>query len=158
MALGLACFDALVELAEGIADGDGDALTKPIWHALVTSLEPDRQKLFPRDVYGVLEKSDGNAREEFFGLFGDMLSNRELLAGSPEFIRLVCRPILEAGNQRGIEWLADIAAIDSKVLTGHRDQIALNDFADRVRQRLRETPESDPTYPNLKRLGSAIGL
>ena len=38
------------------------------------------------------------------------------------------------------------------------DQAAANDFFDRVRQRLTDTPEDGPTLPHLKRIGTALGI
>ena len=81
LTLGLACFNALVKKAEAIAYGESDLLTKPTWDVLVTSLDLDRQKLMPSDVYRILEKSINETSEEFFGLFGAMLSDRKITCG-----------------------------------------------------------------------------
>ena len=155
--LGLTCYDALVDRAEEIAYGESDLLTKRTWDVLVTSLDLDRQKLLPSDVYGILEKSIDETSEEFFGLFGDMLSDRILLVGSQGFIRRVCRGIIETGNESGIAWLADIAVKDPQVFKAHKSQVGFTDFAERVRLRL-ETPGDDSVHRHLRRIGEALGI
>ena len=158
LTLGLACFNALVKKAEAIAYGESDLLTIPTWDVLVTSLDLDRQKLLPTDVYRILEKSIDETSEEFFGLFGDMLSDRKLLMGSQGFIHRVCRGIIATDSESGIAWLADIAENDPKVFAAHRGQVGYTDFADRVRQNLDATPRDGLKHRNLRRIEDALGI
>ena len=155
--LGRACYDALIEQAEKIADGEGDLLTKRTWDVLVTSLDLERQGLWPSDLYRILEKSITETSEEFFGLFGDMLSDRNLLVDGQGFIRRVCRGILETGNASGIAWLADIAENDPMVFAAHRGQVGFTDFAERVRLKL-DTPGDESVHRHLRRIGEALGI
>ena len=74
-----------------------------------------------------------------------MLSNRDLLADDQRLIERVCRPILDSGNAKALAWVAKIADSEPALLIQHSDQAAANDFMDRVRQRLTDTPEDDPT-------------
>ena len=157
LTLGLACFNALVKKAEAIAYGESDLLTKPTWDVLVTSLDLDRQKLLPTDVYRILEKSIDETSEEFFGLFGDMLSDRKLLMGSQGFIHRVCRGIIATDSESGIAWLADIAENDPKVFAAHRGQVGFTDFAERVRLKL-DTPGDESVHRHLRRIGEALGI
>ena len=156
--LGVAYYDALIECAEGVAEGPERTLADESWSDLLTLLDADHQVLFPRRVYNVLEASDGEASPEFFNLFGDMISSRELLANERRFIDQVCRPILNKGNARGIAWVANIVNSDPALLTRHGDQPASNDFKDRIRQRLDDTSEDDPTFRHLKEIGAVLGI
>ena len=70
----------------------------------------------------------------------------------------VCRPILNAGNATGLAWLAKIVDSEPALLIQHSDQAAVNDFKDRVRQCLNDTPEDAPTLLHLKRIGTALGI
>ena len=116
------------------------------------------KSFFLRRAYEILEVSRGEASAEFFNLFGDMLSNRELLANQRRFIDEVCRPILENRNARGITWVADIADSDPALLNEHRDAAAINDFKERIRQRLKDTSDRDPIFHDLERIGAALGI
>ena len=156
--LSVAYFDALIEYAKSVSTGLRRVLPDKSWHELFTLLNADQQELFRRRAYEILEESDGKASVKFFDLFGDMLSNRDLLATERRFIDQVCRPILDARNAKGLSWIADVAKSDPALLIGHRDQAAANDFMDRVRQRLNDTPEDDPTLPHLKRIGTVLGI
>ena len=156
--LGVTYYDALIEFAESVAEGQKSILADEYWSDLLTLLDADHQVLFPRRVYNVLEASDGEASPEFFNLFGDMISSRELLANERRFIDQVCRPILNKGNARGIAWVANIVNSDPALLTRHGDQPASNDFKDRIRQRLDDTSEDDPTFRHLKEIGAVLGI
>ena len=87
-----------------------------------------------------------------------MLSNRDLLADDQRLIERMCRPILDSGNAKALAWVAKIADSEPALLIQHSDQAAANDCMDRVRQRLTDTPEDDPTLPHLKRIGTALGI
>ena len=151
-------FDALIEYAKNVSEGLRRVLPVESWHELFALLSADQQELLPRRVYEVLESSNGGASPKFFDLFGDMLSNRDLLANAQRFIHQVCRPILDAGNARGLAWVADIADSEPALLSEHSDQAAANDFMVRIRQRLTDIPEDDPMLPHLKRIGTALGI
>ena len=158
MALSPAYFDALIEYARGVADGAERLIQDDTWHDLFTLLNSNQQELFPRRAYEILEVSAGKASTKFFEIFGDMLSNRNLLANEQRLIDQVCRPILDTDNAKGIAWVANIAHSYPDLLTGHADQAAANDFLDRVQQRLNESPEDDPILPDLKRIGTVLGI
>ena len=158
MALGTNYFDALVEYAEGIAKGPEGLLAEGAWPDLFALLDTHHRKLFPRRAYKILRESDGRASADFFDLFGDMLSDRELLANEQRFVDQVCRPILDEDNVRGIEWIAEIVIRNPDLLTRHDDRAALDDFKDRLSQRLDASGEDDPALLSLKRIGSAIGI
>ena len=105
-----------------------------------------------------MKGSEGEASAEFFALFGDILSDRSILAGDQRFIDEVCRPILHVGTEDGIAWMAEVAEADASLFTNRSDPAAASDFVDRVRQRLTDTPEEDPRLPHLKRIGTALGI
>ena len=156
--LGADYFDALVDCARKVADGRKVPLAPEAWSDLLTLLDTDRRELFPRRAYNILEESNGDASVEFFDLFGEMLSNRELLAREQRLIDQVCRPILDTGNARGIKWVADMADTDPVLLTRHGDRAAINDFKDRIGQRLNDTSEGDPIFHDLERIAAALRI
>ena len=156
--LGATYLDALVDYAEHLSDGSVSALTKESWSDLFALLDANRRELFYRRAYEKLKGSEGEASAEFFALFGDILADRSILAGDQRFIDQVCRPILTKGNASGIAWMANIANSDPALLTRHDDQPASNDFKDRIRQSLDDTPKDDPTLPHLKRIGTTLGI
>ena len=154
----VAFFDGLNDYAEAVANRDGTALDDKTWRRLFALLDGGQQELFLRRAYEILEVSRGEASAEFFNLFGDMLSNRELLANQRRFIDEVCRPILENRNARGITWVADIADSDPALLNEHRDDAAINHLKERIRQRLKDTSDRDPIFHDLERIGAALGI
>ena len=154
----IAFFDALNDYAEGVANSVGEVLPDKAWHQLFTLLNAGQQELFLRRAYEQLERSNGDASAQFFNLFGDMLSDRGLLANEHRFIDQVCRPILETRNARGITWVADIADSDPALLTRQGDHAAINDFKERIRQRLDDTSDRDPIFHDLERIGAALGI
>ena len=121
-------------------------------------LSAGQKELFPRRAYEILQESDGEARGEFFDLFGDMLSSRHLLSDDQRLIDRVCRPILNAGNAMGLAWLAKIVDSEPALLIQHSDQAAVNDFKGRVQQRLDDTLPDAPIFPDLKRIGIVFGI
>ena len=121
-------------------------------------LDSEQRELFRSRVYGVLEQSDGKASIKFFDLFGSMLSNIDLLANERGFIDRVCRPLIDADSERGLEWVADIAESNPTLLTASKEQAAANDFRDRVRQRLNDTSAGDTIVPHLERIGTILGI
>ena len=158
MVLGATYYDALVDYAEQVSDGSESALTKESWSDLFTLLDANRRELFHRRAYEILKGSEGEASAEFFALFGDILSDRSILAGDQRFIDEVCRPILHVGTEDGIAWMAEVAEADASLFTNPSDPAAASDFVDRVRQRLTDTLEEDPRLPHLKRIGTDLGI
>ena len=87
-----------------------------------------------------------------------MLSNSDLLANERGFIDRVCRPLIDADSERGLEWVADITESNPTLLTASKEQAAVNDFRDRVRQRLNDTSADDAIVPHLKRIGTVLDI
>ena len=158
MVLGATYYDALVDYAEQVSDGSARALKNESWSDLFSLLDADRRELFHRRACGILKDSEGEASAEFFALFGDILSDRSILAGDQRFIDEVCRPILHMGTEDGIAWMADVAEADASLFTNRSDPAAASDFRDRVRQSLTDTLEDDRRLPHLKRIGTALGI
>ena len=156
--LGATYHDALVNYAEQVSDGSESAVTKESWSDLFTLLGANHRELFHRRAYEILKASEGEASAEFFALFGDILSDRSILAGDQRFIDEVCRPILHVGTEDGIAWMAEVAEADASLFTNRSDPAAASDFVDRVRQHLTDTLEEDPRLPHLKRIGIALGI
>ena len=90
-------------------------------------------------------------------MFGDILSDRSILAGDRRFIDEVCRPILHVGTEDGIAWMAEVAEADASLFTNRSDPAAASDFKDRIQQRLDDAQEEDPTLPDLRRIGAVLG-
>ena len=158
MVLGAAYYDALVDYAEQVSDDSVSALTKESWSDLFTLLDANRRELFHRRAYEILKDSEGEASEKFFALFGDILSDRSILASDQRFIDEVCRPILNAGTGGGIAWMADVAEADASLFTDRSDPAAASDFKERIQQRLNGAQEGDLTLPDLKRIGAILGI
>ena len=158
MVLGANYHDALVDYAEQVSDGSARTLKNESWSDLFSLLDVNRRELFHRRAYGILKDSEGEASAEFFALFGDILSDRSILAGDQRFIDEVCRPILHVGTEDGIAWMAEVAEADASLFTNRSDPAAASDFMDRVRQSLADTSEDDPRLPHLKRIGTALGI
>ena len=156
--LGVAFLDGLIAYAEIVAGGLNGPPEKGYWKGLLSFLSADQQELLSRRAYDILAASDGEPSAEFIAFLGELLSNPRLLSNQWRFIDEVCRPILVKGNLSGIAWMADIAESDPEVLTRHRDRVAANDFRDRVQQRLNDASDDDPTLPNMKRIGAALGI
>ena len=156
--LGATYHDALVNYAEQVSDGSKSAVTKESWSDLFTLLGANHRELFHRRAYEILKASEGEASAEFFALFGDILSDRSILAGDQRFIDEVCRPILHVGTEDGIAWMAEVAEANASLFTNRSDPAAASDFVDRVRQHLTDTLEEDPRLPHLKRIGIALGI
>ena len=150
--------DALVEYARKVSSASRGVMDRETWDELFKLLNAGQQELFCRRTYEVLEQSDGRASTKFFDLFGSKLSSRGLLANEVGFIDQVCRPLLDANNTRGLAWVADIADSHPSLFTQSKDQAAANDFMDRVRQRVDDAPEDDPTLPHLEKIGTALGI
>ena len=156
--LGAAYHDSLVNYAEQVSDGSESALTRESWSDLYTLLDANRRELFPRRAYEILKDSDGKASAEFFALFGDILSARNILASDQRFIDEVCRPILRVGTKDGIAWIAEVAEANASLFANRSDPAAATDFKDRIRQRLNDAQEDDPTLSDLRRIGVALGI
>ncbi|MDE2886530.1 MAG: P-loop NTPase fold protein [Chloroflexota bacterium] len=158
MVLGTTYYDALLDYAEQVSDGSVSAITNESWSDLFTLLDADHRELFHRRAYEILKNSGGEASEEFFALFGDILSGASILASDQRFIDQVCRPILEADNESGIAWMAGLAEADASLFTSNIDPAAAGDFKDRIRQRIDDTEEDEPTLADLKRIGAILGI
>ena len=154
----VAYLDALVEYAEHVAEGSKMIIPEEAWRELFDSLNVHQQELFTRRAYEILEKSSGEASADYYGAFGEMLSNPQVLRSQPRFIDRVCRPILDSGNLGGVGWLANVAASNPALLVEHEDQIAVRDFFDRIRLQFTTIQEDDPALPYLKEIGGAFGL
>ena len=158
MALGTTYYDSLVDYAEQVSDGSVSAITYESWSDLFALLDGNHRELFHRRAYETLKNSEGEASEEFFALFGDILSGRSILTSDQRFIDEVCRPILDADNESGIAWIADLAEADASLFTSNSDPAAASDFKGRIQQRLDDAEEEDPTLSNLKRIGATLGI
>ena len=150
--------DALVDYAQQVSDGSVGALSNEAWSDLFTLLDSNRRELFCRRVYEVLKGAAGGASGDFYALFGDMVSERGIPADDPRFIDEVGRPVLHAGTESGIAWMASIAEADASLFTSGRDPAAANDFKDRLEQRLDSADEEDPILPDLRRIGAILGI
>ena len=158
MVLGTTYYDSLLDYAEQVSDGSVSAMTYESWSELFVLLDADHRELFPRRAYETLKNSEGEASEEFFALFGDILSGRSILASDQRFVDEVCRPILDADNDSGIAWMADLAEADASLFTSNSDPAAISDFKGRIQQRLDDAEEEDPTMSDLKRIGATLGI
>ena len=156
--LGAAYHDALVNYAEQVSNGSESALTRKSWSDLFTLLDVSRRELFHRRAYEILKGSEGEASAEFFALFGDILSDRNILASDQRFIDEVCRPILHVGTKDGIAWIAEVAEVDASLFANRSDPAAAIDFKDRIRQRLHDAREDDLTLADLRRIGVVLGI
>ena len=134
------------------------AITYESWSHLFALLDADHRELFHRRAYETLKDSEGEASAEFFALFGDILSDRSILASDQRFIDEVCRPILDADNESGIAWIADLAEADASLFTSNSDPAAASDFRDRIQQRLDDAEDEDQTLSDLKRIRAALGI
>ena len=54
--------------------------------------------------------------------------------------------------------MAEVAEADASLFTNRSDPAAASDFVDRVRQRLDDAQEEDPTLPDLRRIGAVLGI
>ena len=158
LTLGSAYLDALVTYSKSVAADSRRVLPNESWDTLFALLDTEQRELFRSRIYGVLEQSDGEASIKFFDLFGSMLSNSDLLANERGFIDRICRSLLDADNEGGLAWVADTAESNPTLLTGSKEQAAANDFRDRVRQRLNDTPADDAIVPHLKRIGTVLDI
>ena len=156
--LGVAYLDGLIEYARIVAAGPSSVPPDVYWRGIASLLSADQQELLSRRAYEILVDSNGEASAEFIKFLGGLLSSSNLLSNDRRFIDQVCRPILVNSNASGIEWVAGIADSDPGLFTKHFDRVAANDFKDRVQQRLNESSDDDPTLPNLKRIGAALGI
>ena len=155
---GVGYFDALVEYINSIASSAQSVNPNVNQRDLLELLNPSHRELLPRRAYEFLAASGGGASGEFFTLLDGMLSDRKLLAGEPRFIDQVCRPILDNGNEPGIEWLSNVAHEFPELLTRNNDRAAADDFLERVKQRAADTPEDDAKFPHLRKLASALSI
>ena len=158
LTLGSAYLDGLVKYSESVAADSRRVLPNESWVTLFALLDTEQRELFRSRIYGVLEQSDGEASIKFFDLFGSMLSNSDLLANERGFIDRVCRSLVDADNEGGLAWVADTVESNPTLLTGSKEQAATNDFRDRVRQRLNDTPADDAIVPHLKRIGTVLDI
>ena len=158
MVLGTTYYDSLLDYAEQVSDGSVSAITYESWSDLFALLDADHRELFHRRAYEILQNSDGEASEEFFALFGDILSGGSILVSDQGFIDQVCRPMLDAYNESGIAWMADLAEADASLFISNSDPAATSDFKSRIQQRLDDPEEEDPTLSDLKRIGSTLGI
>ena len=158
IALSVAYSDALAEYVRNVAEDPGDVLCDETWHELHGLLNADQKDIFSRRAYDILVDSNGEASEEFFILTGDVLSDRRLLANMHTFIDRVCRPILDARNAKGIEWIARITEDEPALITEHEDQPAVSDFKERIQQHIDDSQDDDATLPDANRIASALGL
>ena len=157
MTFGVAFFDALVSYAKEIAHGLDDALPYKTWNLLVNVQDSRHQALLPRRVYEILEEGNGDVSPLFYDFFGGMLVDGNLLADEPRFIDRVCRPIVDANNTAGIAWLAKVADANRRLLARHSDHAAVEDLADRIRQRIETASDDDPVLSDLKKISAALG-
>ncbi len=158
MTLGSAYLDGLVKYSESVASDSKGILPSASWDALIALLDTEQRGLFLGRIFDVLQQSEGEASAKFFDLFGSLLSNGDLLVNERGFIERVCRPVLDADNERGLEWVADTVECNPTLLTASKEQGAANDFRDRVRQRLREVSDDDSMLPPLRRIGTILGI
>ena len=158
MALGTTYYDSLLDYAGQVSDASVSAITYESWSGLFDFLDADHRELFHRRAYEILKGSDGEASEQFFALFGDTISGGSILASDQRFIDQVCRPILDAYNESGIAWMADLAEADPSLFTSNSDAAAAGDFKERIRQHVDDAEEDDPTLSGLKRIGAALAI
>ena len=158
VALGVAYADALTAFAKSVASDLEEILPDVNWPELLLLLNSDQKELIPRGIYEILEETNGDTSPKFFTIFGDMLSDQNLLSEQQRFIHQVCRPILEKDNAEGISWIANVVESYPRLLTKNADSAAANDFKDRIRHRLNITLDEDPTLRHLQKIGSVFGI
>ena len=158
LTLGDAYFDAMEEYAKNVSVGLEKCLSSERWNELFTLLDESRQALFRRRAYNILKESEGRASTEFFHLYWDILSDRKLLDDNPRVIDEVCIPILDAGNEESMIWLAHITKSHANSFKKKENETDFKDFKDRVRQNLQSTSEDDPKFGSLKRIGDALRI
>ena len=158
VALGAAYSDALMQYAESAASSPEEGIPNDTWRELFAMLNADQRELLPSRAYGILEDINSEASAKFFSIFGDMLSDQNLLANERRLIVKVCTPLLDGNNEAGIAWIAKIAESAPSLLTENVDRAAANDFKDRVLQHLNGAQEDAPTFQHLETIASVFGI
>ena len=158
IALGPAYSDALLNYVERVASGTEVAIPNERWHELTVMLNSAQHELLPRRVYAVLESVGGQASEEFFESFGEMLSDPGLLVDERRFIDRVCTPLLDANHERGIAWIANIAESAPALLSENSYLAAVDDFKDRIQQNLNVDHDDGPMFQNLTKIAEVLGI
>ena len=156
LSLGVGFSDALTEFAELVAKNNDESLTDETWYQLLGFLNSDQREMFARRAYKMLVESNGETNAKFFKIIGSVTVQRYVLSDEMRFVYEVFTPIIDADNAAGFKWIAEILGSDPSLLVYHRDIPARDEFADRVRQRMSNTPEDDAKFEDLVKIGHSL--
>lgn len=135
--------DALAEHANLVISGDSTpSALKPSWSHLLKPLSPSARGVLRRKLYDAVAGADGEIAESFFDLYGEEVSDRDLLKQNRDAPYRLFTPLLNRRNAAGLRWLAALLEANPGVL----DQLqpdTVEDFKARIGEEITEDKGDD---------------
>jgi hypothetical protein len=117
------------------------------------------RKTLRRQIVAVAVQKKGQLPTVFFDLYGDEISDKEVLAGTQGVVLNMFTPLLEAQHSRGVEWIADVLEKHSKLLSDCGPKDVVQDFRDRIKLAIeKEKHLDDQVSPHVSRIAKCLGL
>jgi len=150
--------DALFEHAKAIGKGELSVANAPDadWVALSRSLDEADQMNLARRLLAFLVVSPP-VRDEFFALYGSVLTQREVLESEPT---LLVKQMLPAVQERGVfslVWIAELLESHPSLLEAFPSDTA-QDFEGRIEAALRDDEISAAVAESFRRIAVSLGL
>ena len=156
--LGTGYLDGLVSHAQAAVDADVHDGIKESLPDLLELLSEENRDLLTRRAYEALERSDGQAERPFFDLYGGLVAAKDFLLMQPDFVDLVCRPLLVQNNVDGLDWLANLFRSEPNLLEEHSDRSAVQYFLSRVRGAWGTVGEGEEASDEVQAIARALHI
>lgn len=156
MALSVDYQDALTDHGQLVISGNVVPSRFQNWGELLRPLTRNARTMFRRRLYDALIAANGVVSDAFFALYGDEISDADLIAQKRDAPYVLFTPILEKRNAVALRWLADV--LDSTPdLPGRMDPATVDDFRDRVSKEI-AAPKGDEADEPIHRIAAALRI
>lgn len=126
--------DALVEHGKASIRGEASpSYLIDYWGELLKPMETESMRKMVRSgFYEAASNADGKIAPVFFRLYGDELTDTEILRQDHKVVFYLFTPLLKNRHGEGLHWVAKLLTLHGNFLDEHPAQHTVTDFKDRI--------------------------
>ncbi|NOY72247.1 MAG: hypothetical protein GXP14_07695 [Gammaproteobacteria bacterium] len=154
--------DALVSHAEKVIEGRAVPPDDLVLHRekiFIGLGEGDARTVLRRRLRDVVMIYRGKINKAFFELYGDEISDPEILNEDSKVVAKLFSPLIQERNIGGIRWMDGVISNHQDLLDKCDDTIAVGDFYERLQSELiNQVDEEDEAHTLICNIASILGL
>ena len=131
---------------------------RSIWLQLPSAMESTYRDIFPGRVLREAMDANGHIKDQFFVVYGDMISGIESLSGNPSVVERLFSPIVIEKSLGGLRWLLTLLRKHNNLLDHFSNEKKhVQYFKARLKESIKQTSEDD-VADAINQLADIVGL